>query len=132
MNDDAGWYSDDAATLGDRIAGAREAAGLSQRELAHRLGIGEETLLKWEEDRAEPRANRVQMLAGVLGVSLSWLLTGRGEGPDGPGEGQELPADVTELLDEVRTLHSQIHRAAVKLGRAEKALRRKLRAGVSA
>ncbi|GGL57382.1 helix-turn-helix domain-containing protein [Wenxinia marina] len=120
------WYSEEAATLGDRIAGAREAAGLGQKELARRLGVNNETLAKWEEDRSEPRANRIQMLAGVLGVSLSWLLTGRGEGPDGPADAP-LDEGIAELLDEVRQLQTQITRAAARLGQAEKALRRRLR-----
>ncbi|MEZ5913851.1 MAG: helix-turn-helix transcriptional regulator, partial [Paracoccaceae bacterium] len=33
------WYSEEAATFGDRLAAAREAAGLSQAELAQRLGV---------------------------------------------------------------------------------------------
>jgi len=72
------WYGAETATFGDRLAGAREAAGLSQEELATRLGVRLETLIGWEEDAADPRANRLQMLAGMLNVSLMWLLTGEG------------------------------------------------------
>ncbi|SHI59245.1 helix-turn-helix domain-containing protein [Wenxinia saemankumensis] len=128
MTETTDWYSDETATLGDRISGGREALGIDQEELARRIGVRLDTLRKWEEDRAEPRANRVQMLAGILGVSLSWLLTGKGEGPDAPHEA-ELPADVVKLLDEMRTLHSQIARASTRLGQVEKALRRRLREG---
>ena len=31
------WYAEDAATFGDRLAAAREAAGLTQAELAKRI-----------------------------------------------------------------------------------------------
>ena len=38
------WYSDEAATFGDRVAAARDATGMSQRELAARLGVKEKTI----------------------------------------------------------------------------------------
>jgi transcriptional regulator with XRE-family HTH domain len=42
-----------------------------------------ETWTNWENDRAEPRANRLDMLARILQVSISWLLDGQGTGPAG-------------------------------------------------
>lgn len=74
------YFGEDAATLGDRIAAARQAAGLTQSGLAARLGVGAKIVSSWENDRSEPRANRLAMLAGLLNVSVSWLLTGGGEG----------------------------------------------------
>ena len=38
------WYAEDAATFGDRLAAARETAGLSQAELAERLGVKTNTI----------------------------------------------------------------------------------------
>ena len=73
--DDA-YFTDEIATFGDRLAAAREAVGFSQDDLAARLGVLGKTIRKWEEDRAEPRANKLQMLAGVLNVSMPWLLSG--------------------------------------------------------
>ena len=122
MTDQTDWYSDDQATLGDRIAAAREAAGLSQKELARRLGVGEETMVRWEDDRAEPRANRLSMLSGMLGVSLRWLLNGEGDGP--AADAGDVPHEIGELLDEVRSLQLQIARAGTKLAAVEKRLRR--------
>ena len=84
MTDDQGWFSEDAATFGDRLAGARDAAGLDQKGLAEKLGVKLVTIAGWENDLKEPRANRLQMLSGILGVSLSWLLTGEGDGPEAP------------------------------------------------
>ena len=80
------WYDPETTTFGDRLSGAREAAGMSQAALARRLGVKATTLRSWEEDRAEPRANRVQMLSGLLNVSLVWLLTGEGDGVPTDGE----------------------------------------------
>ena len=122
------WYGPDAATFGDRIAAAREAAGMGQEKLARRLGVKLKTLHGWENDLSEPRANRLQMLAGLLNVSIVWLLTGEGEGIPGPEETEAaLPADVNDALLEIRALKTQIQTAGDRLGRLEKTLRRLLK-----
>ncbi|WP_282610243.1 helix-turn-helix domain-containing protein [Pelagibius sp. Alg239-R121] len=63
-------------TIGGRIRQARTEAGLSQKQLATRLAVTNKTLENWEEDRSEPRANKLVMLAGVLNIPSTWLLTG--------------------------------------------------------
>jgi transcriptional regulator with XRE-family HTH domain len=74
-------HSGSADTLGGRIVYAREAQELTTSQLARRMGVKTETLQGWESDRAEPRSNRLLTLAGMLGVSPTWLLTGAGEAP---------------------------------------------------
>jgi transcriptional regulator with XRE-family HTH domain len=73
--------SDSGDTLGGRLVSAREAIGLSTAQLARRTGVKTESLSYWENDRDEPRANRLVTLAGVLNVSPTWLLCGIGDGP---------------------------------------------------
>lgn len=80
-------------TLGGRISFARECAGLSAPQAACRLGVMPESWNAWERDRDAPRANRLANMAGVLGVSLSWLLSGQGEGPHEADPSQD-PAQV--------------------------------------
>ena len=124
------WYSDDKATFGDRLAAARDAAGLSTEDLARRLGVREKTVAAWEDDMAEPRANRLQMLAGLLNVSLMWLLTGRGEGIAEPGEGNgAVPADIESTLTDLRLMQAEMGRMADRIGLLEKRLRRVAREG---
>ncbi|MDP5362418.1 MAG: helix-turn-helix domain-containing protein, partial [Paracoccaceae bacterium] len=86
MTDDLGWFSEETATFGDRLAGAREAAGMDQKALAEKLGVKTNVISGWENDLKEPRANRLQMVSGILGVSITWLLTGEGDGPDAPDD----------------------------------------------
>ncbi|MDD8022927.1 MAG: helix-turn-helix transcriptional regulator [Paracoccaceae bacterium] len=116
------WYGAEQATFGDRLAGAREAAGLSQPELAERLGVRLETLEGWEDDVADPRANRLQMLAGMLNVSLMWLLTGQGEGLDAPPEAREEAQAVRETVREIRAIRSVLEELDARLGRLERKL----------
>ena len=118
---DQNWYSNEAATFGDRVAAAREAQGLSQKALAKKLGIGLKTLEGWENDVAEPRANKLQMLAGVLNVSLTWILTGDGQAPDDLVQEDQL--DLKDLMTEMRVLRTQMSQAADRIGVLEKRLK---------
>jgi transcriptional regulator with XRE-family HTH domain len=96
----------DGDTLGGRIWRARDATGLSTKELASKLGVRSDTISSWERDRAEPRANRLFMLAGVLGVTPAWLMAGIGRAPDDnavDASGDEL----RKQLDLVKKLHDQ-------------------------
>ncbi len=116
-------WGDDHATFGDRLAAAREALGLSPEQLAWRLGVRRSTIATWEDDRAEPRANRMQMLAGILNVSLVWLMTGEGEGPGGA------PAPAAgELIAELELLKAEQERLAQRFARFETRLRAALAA----
>ncbi len=115
------WYGPDAATLGDRILAAREAAGMTQAQLARRVGIKKATLVGWEEDLSEPRANRMSMMAGVLNVSIMWLMTGEGEGMDGP-QGDNTPQNLADVLRELRMLRSEIRTSSERAARLEKRL----------
>ena len=123
MNEISNWFSDETATIGDRIAGAREASGLSQSEMARKLGVKVKTVRGWENDLTEPRANQLQMLSGLLNVSLMWLLNGEGQGVDAPVDEQPITKDVHELLLELREIRGDMDAAAERLARTEKRLR---------
>ncbi|MCL5778530.1 helix-turn-helix domain-containing protein [Limibaculum sp. FT325] len=117
-------YTDNSATFGDRLAVAREAQGMTPAQLARRLGVRQDTLEAWEADRSEPRANRLQMLAGLLNVSLVWLMTG--EGPGGPNLSTP-PADpsteIGAILSEMRDLRLDQVRLVERIARLEKRLK---------
>ncbi len=119
----AGWYSAGTATLGDRLAGAREDLGMTTEELARRLGVKHRTLLNWEEDLSEPRANKLQMVSGVLNVSVMWLLNGEGDGLEAPEDHKSVTEAIKELLGDMRALKAEMNSSAAKLDRLEKRLR---------
>lgn len=117
----AAWYSDAASTFGDRLAGAREAMGLSQAGLAKRIGIKTKSLRSWEQDLSEPRANKLQMLSGLLNVSIPWLLTGEGEGIAAPNE-KPAVEDYRALMIELRQLRQETLNTADRMAALEKRL----------
>lgn len=94
-------YSGSADTLGGRIVHAREAQELTTSQLARRMGIKTETLHDWETDRAEPRSNRLLILAGLLSVSPTWLLTGAGEAPNDALTETEM-MQIRETIERIR------------------------------
>ena len=120
------WFSQGAATFGDRMAAARDVLGMSEEELARRLGVKVKTIRNWEQDISEPRANRLNTLAGVLNVSFTWLLTGEGDGLTAP-EDVAVPEDAALLLTEMRQLRAEMVRGAERLGKLEKRLHAVLR-----
>ncbi|MEO0402026.1 MAG: helix-turn-helix domain-containing protein [Pseudomonadota bacterium] len=123
MDDIQDWYSAEAATFGDRVSGAREQAGMTQKQLAKRLGVRIATLRSWEDDLSEPRANRLSMMAGLLNVSMMWLINGEGEGLDAPAEAEPLSTEMRDILTEVRDLRADLLARAEQVGRLEKRLR---------
>ncbi len=123
MNAETDWYGPDAATFGDRVAAAREQASMTQAVLAKRLGIRVTTLQAWEDDLREPRANRLSMLAGILNVSMRWLITGEGQGVDAPSDAPPMATDLAQIMTEVRAMRAQMLQNAEALGRLEKRMR---------
>ena len=119
---DQDWYAPEIATFGDRLTAAREATGMTLDSLANRLGVKPSTLRKWEDDLSEPRANRLSILAGLLNVSMMWLINGEGEGVDNP-DVEPVPEDMTDIILEIRELKSDLHAKAEQMARLEKRLR---------
>ena len=75
----------DKVLFGERVKNAREASGMSRKEMASRLGVKSSTVGKWESGKEDPRANRLQMIASLLNVPLLWLLAGSQQVPDQSG-----------------------------------------------
>lgn len=63
-------------TLGERLRKAREDAGLSQTELAEKIGIKSSSgvISNWERDLNKPDADKIVRLCEVLKISASYLL----------------------------------------------------------
>lgn len=60
--------------FGDRLREWREAAGLTQADLARRLNLAQQTISEWEQGRAAPRRSRAADVAKLLNVDESEFL----------------------------------------------------------
>ena len=63
----------------DRLRQARERAGVSQRELARRLNVSQQSIAQHELGQRQPRPERLRALAVALGVSCDYLVGLRDE-----------------------------------------------------
>ncbi len=71
-------------TLREKLIVLRDRAGLSQMELADRLGVSRQAVSRWESGDTTPSVDKLKTLARIYGVSLDWLFgdTADGEPPE--------------------------------------------------
>lgn len=67
--------------VGDRIREGRGAKGLSQNDLARTLNTTPMSISRWERGIASPSIRFCEAMAEAFGVSLDWLISGKGEAP---------------------------------------------------
>ena len=115
-------FNETVATFGDRLEAAREAKGLTVNGLAEKLGVDAQTVEAWEGDADEPRSNRIQMLAGLLNVSIVWLISGEASGTGYVADSYERPTGVNDALGEISQLKEILSGALEKLDQLEKRL----------
>jgi transcriptional regulator with XRE-family HTH domain len=85
--------------LGYRIKFARETEGLTQAQVAKKLGVSRGAVGQWEIDRGAPATGRLCTLVEYLGISLDWLLAGPPQAAGSEAAGAALADDV-QLLEE--------------------------------
>ena len=61
-------------SLGNHLFHARKKRGLSQEEVAEKLGISRQTVSKWETDETLPDIRQSKRLAGLYGLTLDELV----------------------------------------------------------
>jgi transcriptional regulator with XRE-family HTH domain len=69
---------------GERLRTWREAAGLTQRELARQLGVHHSNIQFWESGAVPPRSEVLAPMAKLLGVRVEQLLGQEGKRPPLP------------------------------------------------
>ena len=114
-----------ADTFGGRLRAARRASDLSRGELADKLGFKAKTVKAWERDELEPRPDKMTKLAGLLNVSLKWLLTGDDAEHQGPTAGSHEHDGLTKseslqaALAELRAIRTEQAGLADRLARLD-------------
>lgn len=82
---------------GDRLKQMRIQRGLTQDDLADRIGIGRAQMNRYEREKTQPEPEIMVRLAIELGVTTDWLY-GLVEYPYGSLDKTELPADAQAIL----------------------------------
>lgn len=101
-------------TLGKRIKIARERLKLTQKDVGDAFGITDAAVSQWERDKEKPDLDKISKLRGVLRVTYSWLLDGKGPPPDPEAPRLEdlQPADRDVVEGLIESLHSKRGRVA--------------------
>lgn len=69
-------------SLGEKLLDLRKKAGLSQEEVADKLGVSRQTVSKWETDQTVPELIKVKLLSQLYNVSYDYLISGSHLGGD--------------------------------------------------
>lgn len=69
-------------SLGEKLLDLRKKAGLSQEEVADKLGVSRQTVSKWETDQTVPELINVKLLSQQYNVSYDYLISGSHLGGD--------------------------------------------------
>ena len=67
-------------TMGEKIASLRKAAGMTQRQLADRMGVTDKAVSKWERNLSCPDIESIPLLAEIFGVSADELINTKATG----------------------------------------------------
>lgn len=68
-------------TLGSRISALRKEKGLTQEELAEKLGVSSQAVSKWENDLSCPDIMLLPQLAKIFDTTVDELLSGKKDEP---------------------------------------------------
>lgn len=63
----------------DRIRNKRKEMKLTQQKLGDLVGVSKTTVSQWEKGDYSPNGENLSSLARVLGVSIQWILDGKGD-----------------------------------------------------
>lgn len=91
-------------TIGNRISKYRKEKGMTQEELAAKLGVSSQAVSKWENDASCPDISLLPQLCRIFGISTDELLTGK------TNEVRLVPVEQRKSLDEL-TLRVRINSA---------------------
>ena len=100
-------------TIGNRITKYRKEKGMTQEELANKLGVSSQAVSKWENDTSCPDIFLLARLCALLGITTDELLTGKSDAVKMVPAEQRKPFD--QLVMRVKVNSSDGDRVRVNL-----------------
>ena len=84
-------------TFGAMVASLRKEQGMTQLELAEKMGVTDKAVSKWERDLSFPDVSSLPRLAEIFGISVDELMQGR-ERTEEQESGEKTAAPVDVIL----------------------------------
>jgi transcriptional regulator with XRE-family HTH domain len=69
---------DSIDSIGQRVVECRKEKGMTQAELVRQTGLAKQTVLNLEKEYRPPNLGTILRVSKVFGVTLDWLVTGKG------------------------------------------------------
>lgn len=85
--------------IADRIQNLRKQKGISQEELADKVGVSRQAVSKWESEQSVPDLDKVIILSEYFGVTTDYLLKGIETKSQGDGKNANIFTIVGTALD---------------------------------
>jgi len=104
----------DQVKIGKFISGCRKKAGLTQMQLAEKLGITDRAVSKWETGKAMPDSSIMLELCDVLGISVNDLLSGEVVTVD--NYNKELENNLLEMIKQKEQSDKRLLRIEIVMG----------------
>lgn len=109
-----GGFIVDQAKIGKFIAGRRKEAGLTQMQLAERLGVTDRAVSKWERGLSLPDAAIMLDLCGILKITVNDLLTGEVVKMENYNE--EMEKNLLEMVEQKERSDKYLLRLEIVMG----------------
>lgn len=93
-------------TFSEKLLELRRKEGLSQEQLADRLGVTRQSVSKWESGTAVPELSKLVALSDLFSVSVDYLVKDYMEEPERLTEG---PASTAKLEEQVAEISRYFH-----------------------
>jgi len=93
--------------IANRLMNYRKKAGLSQEELADKLGVSRQAVSKWECSESSPDTDNLIALAKIYGISLDELINGEPSNKEEKKDG--LNVHIKDKDSEVKVEGADIH-----------------------
>lgn len=81
-------------SFGNMVAALRKEKGMTQLELAEKMGVTDKAVSKWERDLSFPDVSSIPKLAELLGVSVDELMQVKAESKEEP-----IKKKIDEIVD---------------------------------
>lgn len=98
--------------IGSYIVQKRNAKGLTQVQLAEKIGVSQKSLMRWEKGQRLPDADAVESLCAALNITLPELLNGK----DSPEKEEMQLTHDAQMIDLLRRMQRTVYEQHILYG----------------
>ena len=80
--------------MADRIQYLRKGKGISQEELADKVGVSRQAVSKWESEQSTPDIEKIIIMSDFFGVTTDYILKGIEPAADNEQKGKETTSKI--------------------------------------